>query len=99
MSGILPSTLRVSLRLFKIAPRDFVEPLDFIAPLAALVPKPRVNLTRFHWVFAPNTKRSEPVGGASAEGPLRSILDLSRVWVFSTGVCTCRSPLAECGPI
>jgi len=24
------------------------EPLDFIARLAALVPKPRVNLTRFH---------------------------------------------------
>jgi len=25
------------------------EPLDFVARLAALVPKPRVNLTRFHW--------------------------------------------------
>ena len=31
-------------------------PLDFIARLAALVPKPRVNLTRFHGVFAPNSK-------------------------------------------
>ena len=30
--------------------------LDFIAKLAALVPKPRVNLTRFHGVFAPNSK-------------------------------------------
>jgi len=30
--------------------------LDFIARLAALVPKPRVNLTRFHGVFAPNSK-------------------------------------------
>jgi len=30
------------------------EPLDFIARLAVLVPKPRVNLTRFHGVFAPN---------------------------------------------
>jgi hypothetical protein len=28
------------------------EPLDFISKLAALVPKPRVNLTRFHGVFA-----------------------------------------------
>ncbi len=27
-----------------------------IATLAALVPKPRVNLTRFHGVFAPNSK-------------------------------------------
>ena len=32
------------------------EPLDFIARLAALMPKPRVNLTRFHGVFAPNSK-------------------------------------------
>jgi hypothetical protein len=27
------------------------EPLDFIARLAALVPKPSVNLTRFHGIF------------------------------------------------
>lgn len=32
------------------------EPLHFIARLAALVPKPRVNLTRFHGGFAPNSK-------------------------------------------
>ena len=32
------------------------EPLDFIARLVALVPKPRVNLTRFHGIFAPNSK-------------------------------------------
>jgi len=32
------------------------EPLDFISKLVALVPKPRVNLTRFHGVFAPNSK-------------------------------------------
>ena len=30
--------------------------LDFIAKLASLVPKPKVNLTRFHGVFAPNSK-------------------------------------------
>jgi hypothetical protein len=32
------------------------ESLDFIAKLAALVPKPRVNLTRLHGIFAPNSK-------------------------------------------
>ena len=32
------------------------EPLDFIAKLVALVPKPRVHLTRFHGVFAPHSK-------------------------------------------
>ena len=33
-----------------------LEPLGFIARLAALVPRPRLNLTRFHGVFAPNFK-------------------------------------------
>lgn len=37
------------------------EPLDFIARLAALVPKARVNLTRFHGVFAPNSKHRASV--------------------------------------
>jgi hypothetical protein len=38
------------------------EPLDFIAKLASLVPKPRVNLTRFHGVFAPNSTRMADMG-------------------------------------
>jgi hypothetical protein len=37
------------------------EPLDFIARLAALIPKPRVNLTRFHGVFAPNSEHRAAV--------------------------------------
>ena len=37
------------------------EPLDFIARLAALVPKPRVNLTRYHGVFAPNSAHRSQV--------------------------------------
>ena len=37
------------------------EPLDFIARLAALVPTPRVNLTRYHGVFAPNHRLRERV--------------------------------------
>ena len=32
------------------------DPLDLLAKLAALVPRPRVNLTRYHGVFAPNSK-------------------------------------------
>jgi hypothetical protein len=32
------------------------EPLDFISRLVSLVPQPRVNLTRFHGIFAPNSK-------------------------------------------
>jgi hypothetical protein len=45
------------------------EPLDFIARLAALVPKPRVNLTRFHGVFAPNSKhRARVTPGKRGKG-------------------------------
>jgi hypothetical protein len=44
------------------------EPLDFIARLAALVPKPRVNLTRFHGVFV---RGGPPRGGPPRGGPPR----------------------------
>ena len=37
------------------------EPLDFMVRLAALVPTPRVNLTRYHGVFAPNHRLREQV--------------------------------------
>ena len=37
------------------------EPLDFMARLAALVPNRRVNLTRYHGVFAPNHHLREQV--------------------------------------
>jgi len=38
-----------------------LEPLDFIARLAALVPRPRLNLTRFHGVFAPTFKHRKHI--------------------------------------
>ena len=45
-----------------------LEPLDFLARLGALVPKPRVNLTRFHGVFAPNSRlRARIVPAVPAE--------------------------------
>jgi hypothetical protein len=33
----------------------FFNPIDFIGKLAALIPPPRLNLTRFYGVFAPNS--------------------------------------------
>jgi len=30
--------------------------LDFISRLVSLIPKPRINLTRFHGIYAPNSK-------------------------------------------
>ena len=47
------------------------EPLDFIARLAALIPRPRVNLTRFHGVLAPNSRARAQVI-AAARGKRRA---------------------------
>ena len=63
------------------------EPLDFIARLAALVSQPRVNLTRFHGVFAPNSKYREPITGAATEWPLRGTFGVHRAKVLSSAVC------------
>ena len=48
------------------------EPLDFIARLSALVPKPRFHLTRFHGVFAPNSKHRATVTGEAKEKQAQS---------------------------
>ncbi len=85
------------------------EPLDFIARLAALVPKPRVNLTRFHGVFAPNSKHRALVTKAargkgnkakvSDEPPTPAERRASMTWaqrlkrVFNIDIETC----TECG--
>ena len=45
------------------------EPLDCIARLAALAPKPRVNLTRFHGVFAPDSRHRAFTPSPGARGP------------------------------
>jgi len=48
------------------------EPLDFMAKLAALVPRPRTNLTRFHGVLAPNSRyryRVTPVSSGKVKKP------------------------------
>ncbi len=43
-----------------------MSPLEFMQRLAALVPRPRLNLIRFHGVLAPNAKlRSEIIPGGS----------------------------------
>jgi len=85
------------------------EPLDFIARLAALVPRPRVNFTRFHGVFAPNSKHRVLVTKAkrgrgnkavvSDEPPTPAEQRAAMTWaqrfkgVFNIDIETCR----ECG--
>ena len=62
------------------------DPTDFIARLAALVPRPRANLTRYHGVFAPNCKlrtavipkqRKKPAASAAHAQTLESHGDSS----------------------
>jgi hypothetical protein len=53
-----------------------------LARLAALVPRPRVNLTRYHGVFAPNSNHRAPGPGqrftASTPSPLGSVVNPAR---------------------
>jgi hypothetical protein len=69
-----------------------LEPLDFIARLAALVPRPRLNLTRFHGVFAPNFRHRRrivphhPKGWVDSDKPLAPIGQDDPV-PRSTGMC------------
>jgi len=51
------------------------EPLDFIARLAALVPRPRSHLIRFHGLFAPNARHRRLVVPAPAPAPASEGVD------------------------
>jgi hypothetical protein len=77
-----------------------LEPLDFIARLAALVPRPRLNLTRFHRVFAPNFKHRNRIVPCRLRGrvdhdkpraPLNWMQRLKRVFAIDIETCP------ECG--
>lgn len=77
-----------------------LEPLDFMARLAALVPRPRLNLTRFHGVFAPNFKHRARIvprrsrGRVDSDKPLAPMSWAQRLKrVFSIDIETC----PECG--
>jgi hypothetical protein len=51
------------------------DPVDFIARLAALVPKPRVNLTRYQVVLAPNHRWRGRVTPAKRAKGVKRIAD------------------------
>jgi len=61
-----------------------IRPVDFIARLAALVPKPRVNLTRYHGVLAPNHRWRGLVTPAKRGKGVKPIADMK---VRSTAEC------------
>ena len=78
-----------------------LDPIDFIARLAALVPRPRAHLTRYHGVFAPNCKHRRRIipcpahqtarePHASRPAPMRWMQRLKRVFhidIEHCGVC------------
>jgi hypothetical protein len=77
-----------------------LEPLDFIARLAALIPRPRLNLTRFHGVFAPNFKHRKrivpqrtqrTVEGDKPVAPMSWMQRLKRAFAIDIETCP------ECG--
>jgi len=73
-----------------------LEPLDFIARLAALVPRPRLNLTRLHGVFAPNFKHRKrivprrsrsTVDNDKPPAPMNWMQRLKRVFAIDIQTC------------
>ena len=77
-----------------------LEPFDFLARLAALVPRPRLNLTRFHGVFAPNFRHRHrvvphhPKGRVDSDKPLAPMSWAQRLKrVFAIDIETC----PDCG--
>jgi len=73
-----------------------LEPLDFIARLAALVPRPRLNLTRFHGVFAPNCKHRSRIAphrprtetdASKPTAPMSWMQRLKRVFAIDIETC------------
>jgi hypothetical protein len=58
------------------------DPVDFIARLAALVPKPRVNLTRYHGVLA---------CAARPQPPMARVGHSSWAWQGTEEGCKCRA--------
>lgn len=52
-----------------------MEPLEFMERLAALVPRPRLHLIRFHGVLAPNAKLRSKIVPVPAERVTEPPLD------------------------
>ena len=78
------------------------EPEDFIARLAALVPRPRAHLVRYHGLFAPRARHrhlivarpSAPTGPPGSEqapsartAPMSWMARLQRVWAIDLSRC------------
>ncbi len=70
-------------------------PQDFIARLAALVPRPRVNLTRYHGVFAPSSPMRRAIVPTPADAHRRRKLKDSAA-VPATRQCSPTESRSDC---
>jgi len=60
-----------------------LSPMEFMGRLAALVPKPRVNLTRFHGVFSPRSKLREHIVPGKPEDESEQVSQSSKDKAYS----------------
>jgi len=60
-----------------------LSPMEFMGRLAALVPRPRVNLTRFHGVFSPRSKLREYVVPGKSEDESEQVLQSAKNKAYS----------------
>jgi hypothetical protein len=90
------------------------EPLDFIARLAALVPRPRAHLVRYHGLFAPHARHRQHIVArhtptappdpheATPTAPIKAMSwmqRLRRVFALDTSTCArCLSVHRLCAP-
>jgi hypothetical protein len=71
ISGVLSVVLYLKKRWRDGTAGMVFEPLDFMCRLIALIPRPRVNLLRFHGVFAPHARLRPLVVPEVEEPPVR----------------------------
>ena len=77
-----------------------LSPMEFMGRLAALVPKPRVNLTRFHGVFSrgghpPRSKLREYVVPGKREHESEQVLQSGKNKAYSMTHCSFRGAAVE----
>jgi hypothetical protein len=74
-----------------------LSPTELMGRLVALVPKPRVNLTRFHGVFSPRSKLREHVVPGNPEDELEQVSQSTRDKTYSMTHCSVRGSEIEAG--
>ena len=69
--------------------------MEFIGRLATLVPKPRVNLTRFHGVFSPRSKLRAHVVPGKLEDEPEQVMQSVKNKAYSMTHCSVRGAEIE----